>query len=138
MNCYTLFLIKPDSTEKNRIGTILRMVEENGFIIKEMKMFTMDAEFAASFYDIHQGKYFYQRLVDFMCSGKTVACILYKKNAVNDLRDLIGETEYDNSKPGTIRHLYGETITRNAVHASDSEENAGIEIRKVFPEFKYE
>lgn len=128
----TLLLIKPDSTSKNHIGAILQIVEEHGFVVDQLKMIRMDEPLAARFYAVHKGKDFYQKLVDFMTSGKTVAAVLLRDNAVAELRKLVGTTDYHNSKPETIRRIYGETITRNAVHASDSVENAHNEISIIF------
>ncbi len=137
MKDYTLFLIKPDSTIKNHIGAILKIIEEHGFVIKEMKMFRMDRKFADRFYEIHKGKDFYDNLIKFMTSGRTVAAVLYRKNAINELRKVIGKTDYHETKPETIRRIYGETVTRNAVHAADSPEHAKEEILKIFPDFKF-
>ncbi len=133
----TLLLIKPDSTAKNHTGAILKIIEEHGYIIKEMIMFHMDREFAERFYAVHKGKIFYEKLIEFMTSGKTVAAILQKENAVEHLRKIVGKTDYHETKPETIRRIYGETVTRNAVHASDSHEHAKEEISIIFPEYKY-
>lgn len=132
----TLLLIKPDSTRKNHIGSILSIIEEHHFVIEELKMIVMDNDLANRFYSIHKGKDFYDRLIAFMISGKTVAAVLSKDNAVKQLRELVGATDYHQSKPETIRRIYGETITKNAVHASDSVENAEKEISIIFPENK--
>ncbi len=130
----TLFMIKPNATAKNNIGQILKMVEEHGFIIDWMKMIKFDEKLAGEFYSEHKGKPFYPRLVDFMKSGKTVAVVLHRNNAVQLLRKLVGDTDCEQANPGTIRYLFGDTITRNAVHASDSIESAKREIALVFPE----
>ena len=134
---YTLFLIKPDSTEKNRIGAILKIIEEHDFVVEDIKMLNMDRDFAEYFYKEHTGKGFFDELLEFMTSGKTVAVILSRKDAVHKLRKVIGKTDYHETKPETIRRIYAESITRNAVHASDSLKNAKIEILKVFPDFKF-
>jgi nucleoside-diphosphate kinase len=128
----TLLLIKPNATAKNQIGEILRMVEAHGFVIDNLKLFRFDTDLAEQFYDIHQGKPFFQRLIDFMTSGKTVAVVLHRNDAVAMLRKLVGDTDHTKAAPGTIRFLFGETITVNAVHASDSPENAAREIALIF------
>ncbi len=132
MNERTLLLIKPDSTKKNHIGAILQIIEEHCFKIEDIKMFVMDDEMASNFYAEHEGKDFYERLVTFMKSGKTVGVILSRENAIKELRNLAGSTDYHESKPETIRRIYGETITKNAVHASDSPESAKREIKIIF------
>lgn len=130
----TLLLIKPNATAKNQIGEILRMVETHGFVIDNLKLFRFDTALAEQFYDIHRGKPFFQRLIDFMISGKTVAAILHRNDAVAILRQLVGNTDHTKAAPGTIRYLFGETITVNAVHASDSPDNAAREIALIFAE----
>ncbi len=130
-------LIKPDSTKKNHAGAILKIIEEHGFIIKELKMFQMDNETSSKFYAIHKGKDFYEKLLKFMRSGKTVAAVLQRDDAIQELRKLVGKTDYHNTKPETIRRIYGESITKNAVHASDSVEHAKTEIKIIFPDFSY-
>lgn len=128
----TLLLIKPNATEKNLIGRILNRMEENHFRIKDLKLFRMDHAFAEVFYEMHIGKPFYDKLCDFMMSGVTVAAVLEKENAISDLRLLLGNTDPAKANPGTIRYLFGESVTINAVHGSDSPENAEREIKLVF------
>lgn len=128
----TLFLIKPNVTGKNKVGRILKMVEENGFTIQKMKMFKMSQAFAFKFYEIHKEKSFFEKLVKFMCSGKTVAVLLQRENAIDKLRELVGDTNPQKANLGSIRYLFGDDITRNAVHASDSQETAQKEIKLVF------
>ena len=137
MDRHTVLLIKPDSTKKNHTGAILKIVEEHGFIIKELKMFQMDEEVSSKFYAIHKGKDFYEKLLKFIQSGKTVAAILQRNDAIQELRKLVGKTDFHNTKPQTIRRIYGESITKNAVHASDSVEHAKTEIKIIFPDFSY-
>jgi nucleoside-diphosphate kinase len=132
----TLLMIKPNATAKNKVGEILKIVEDHGFIIEWVKTIKFDDELAAQFYAEHVGKPFYPRLSEFMKSGRTVAVVLHRNNAVELLRKLVGNTDYEKANPGTIRYLYGETITRNAVHASDSNESADREIHLIFPEIK--
>jgi nucleoside-diphosphate kinase len=132
----TLLLIKPNATARNLIGEILSFVEKNGFIIEHLKMIQMTDDLAEKFYAEHQGKDFYERLINFMQSGKIVAAILHRNNAVEKLRELVGDTDFHKARLGTLRYLYAETITRNAVHASDSIEKVKREIDLIFPERK--
>jgi nucleoside-diphosphate kinase len=132
MNQLTLLLIKPNATKRNLIGKILQIIEENRFRIVDLKLINMTDEIAGKFYAVHKEKAFYEKLCDFMTSGSTIAVILDKENAVNDLRTLVGNTDPDKANPGTIRYLYGESLTINAVHASDSPENAENEIKIIF------
>ena len=123
----TLTMIKPDAVSKNYTGGILRMINEAGFRICAMKLCKLSREQAESFYAVHRERPFYTGLVEFMSSGPVVAAILEKENAVNDFRELIGATNPANAAPGTVRALYAEDVQRNAVHGSDSDENAMIE-----------
>lgn len=123
----TLTMIKPDAVEKNFTGAILKMINEAGFCIKAMKYTRISMEQAGLFYAVHQDKPFYGDLVEFMSSGPIVAAILEKENAISDFRKLIGATNPANAEPGTVRALYAESVQRNAVHGSDSDENALIE-----------
>jgi|SRR5690554_752228 len=132
----TLFIIKPDATEKKKIGAILNMIEDNGFDILDLKMIKMNRAIAEKFYSEHLGKDYCDRLIDFMISGKSVVAILSKENAIRDLRKLNGETDPKDASPGTLRHAYGENLPRNAVHASDSLESGTREISILFPEYK--
>jgi len=130
----TLLLIKPNSTEKNQIGSILKMVEENEFVIDQLKMFKMDEDLANAFYAEHLGKGFFDELSAFMRSGKIVGVVLSRENAVLKLRELVGNTDCTKAALGTIRSIFGESIGENAVHASDSIESAEREIGLIFPE----
>ncbi len=130
---HTLMLIKPNATEKHKIGEILKIVEDDGFIIERMRMIRMTKEFAETFYSVHRGKPFFERLIKFMTSGKTVAVVLGRENAVTELRRIVGATDPAKAETGTIRALYGETVTFNAVHASDSIEHGMDEIQILFP-----
>ena len=136
MQEYTLLLIKPNATGKNRIGAILEMVEEAGFIVEQMRLLVIDDDLAGRFYGVHRDKPFYARLVEFMTSGKTVAVCLRRDYAVSHLRSLVGATNPGQAAPGTIRHKYGDSVTKNAVHASDSAENAIREICLMFPQLE--
>ena len=130
----TLILIKPNATRRNLIGEIIKMLEDNRFEIKHLKSFNISDDLAAEFYKEHIGKNFYQDLVKFMQSGRIIGAVLKKENAVEDLRKLAGKTNPKDADPGTIRYLYGESVQRNAVHASDSTNSAKREIKLIFPE----
>ena len=132
----TFTMIKPSSVRNNHIGAILKMINDNGFRIKAMKLTTMTRANAEAFYGIHAGKPFFEGLVDFMSSGPIVAAILEKENAIADYRELIGNTNPDKAAPGTIRALFAESMTANAVHGSDSDENALIEGKFFFSELE--
>ncbi len=123
----TFTMIKPTSVQSNHIGPILKMINEGGFVIKAMKFTKLSKEQAAMFYTVHKGKPFYEKLVNFMSSGPIVAAILEKENAVEDYRSLIGATNPENAAEDTIRKRYASNMTENAVHGSDSDENAKIE-----------
>ena len=120
-------MIKPDAVEKNLIGPVLAKINEGGFRICAMKYMKLTAQQAQKFYAVHADKPFYNDLVAFMSSGPIVAAMLEKENAVQGFRDLIGATNPANAAPGTIRALFAESVQRNAVHGSDSDENAIIE-----------
>jgi len=123
----TLTMVKPDAVAKNFTGGILGMINEAGFRICAMKLCKLSREQAELFYAVHRERPFYAGLVEFMSSGPVVAAILEKENAVNDFRELIGATNPANAAPGTVRAIYAEDVQRNAVHGSDSDENALIE-----------
>ena len=123
----TLTMIKPDAVRKNSIGGILQMINEAGFRIIAMKYTKLSKEKAGEFYAVHKERPFYGELVDFMSSGPIVAAILEKDNAVEDFRKLIGATDLSKAEEGTIRKKYASSIGENAVHGSDSDENANIE-----------
>ena len=123
----TFTMIKPDAVANGHIGAILDKIIDNGFKIVAMKYTALSAEKAGEFYSIHQGRPFYNDLVKFMSSGPIVAAILEKDNAIEDYRKLIGATDPTKAEPGTIRNLYSKSIDANAVHGSDSDENAKIE-----------
>jgi nucleoside-diphosphate kinase len=127
MRNITLTMIKPDAVENNNIGGILKMINEAGFRVKALKYTQLTPAQAGHFYAIHKERSFYNELVTFMTSGPIVAAILEKDNAVEDFRKLIGATNPANAVEGTIRKVFAESIERNAVHGSDSDENAKIE-----------
>lgn len=123
----TFTMIKPDAVENGYIGGILKMINEAGFRIVAMKYTKLSAEAAGKFYEVHKERPFYGELVDYMSSGPIVAAILEKENAVADFRTLIGATDPTKADEGTIRKIYAKSIAANAVHGSDSDENAQIE-----------
>ena len=123
----TFTMIKPDATEKGYTGAILQMINEAGFRIVAMKMTHLSAAKAGGFYAVHRERPFYGELVEFMSRGPITAAILEKENAVEEFRKLIGATNPAQADEGTIRKLYATSIGENAVHGSDSDENAKIE-----------
>jgi nucleoside-diphosphate kinase len=124
----TFTMIKPDAVKAGHIGAILAKINEAGFRIVAMKYTKLSAEKAGEFYAVHSARPFYGELVGFMSSGPIVAAVLEKENAVEDFRKLIGATDPAKADPGTIRALFAKSIGENAVHGSDSDENAAIEI----------
>lgn len=123
----TFTMLKPDATSANNTGAIIKMMEEAGFKIVAMKRTRMTAEVAGQFYAVHSERPFYADLCAYMSSGPIVAMILEKDNAVADFRTLIGATDPAKAEKGTIRNLFAKSIEANAVHGSDSDENAEIE-----------
>lgn len=123
----TFTMIKPTAFKNNHAGAILKMINEAGFVIKAMKLTRLSDEQAGAFYAVHKERPFYGSLVEFMSSGPIIAAILEKENAVEDYRTLIGATNPANAAEGTIRKLYATSLQENAVHGSDSDENAIIE-----------
>lgn len=123
----TFTMIKPDGVENGHIGAILNHISQAGFRIIAMKYTRLTPETAGQFYAIHKERPFYKDLVSYMSSGPIVAAILEKENAVEEFRSLIGATDPSKAAPGTIRNLYAKSIEANAVHGSDSNENAAIE-----------
>lgn len=123
----TFTMLKPDALEANNTGKILTMILDAGFAIKAMKLTRLTEGEAKEFYEVHKERPFYGELVEYMTSGPIVAAILEKENAVEDFRKLIGATDPAEAAEGTIRKKYAESKARNAVHGSDSDENAEIE-----------
>lgn len=123
----TFTMIKPDGVESKNIGNILQMITDAGFSIKAMKLTKLTVEQAKKFYEVHSERPFYMELVEYMTSGPIVAAILEKENAMADFRTLIGATDPSEAAPNTIRAKYAESKAKNAVHGSDSDENAAIE-----------
>mgnify|MGYP002031343437 FL=1 len=120
-------MLKPDSIEKGNIGPILEKITASGFRIVAMKLTQLTIPDAQAFYAVHKDRPFFEDLVSYMTSGPIVAAILEKDNAVEDFRTLIGATNPAEAAEGTIRKMFAESISQNAVHGSDSDENASIE-----------
>lgn len=129
----TLAIIKPDVVGKSQLGKIIAHLEEEGFVVREMRMERLTSDRAREFYAIHAGRPFYESLVEFMISGPCVPMVLESRDAVGRLRETIGATDPARAEAGTIRRLYAESVERNAIHASDSPENARREIEFFFP-----
>lgn len=123
----TFTMIKPDAVQDGHIGAILHKINEAGFRIVALKLTKLSAEKAGEFYEVHRERPFYGELVGFMSSGAIIAAVLEKDNAVEDFRKLIGATDPAKAEPGTIRAMFARSIGENAVHGSDSDENALIE-----------
>ena len=130
----TFTMLKPDSVEKGNIGAILEKINSAGFRIVAMKLTQMSNQDARRFYSIHKDRPFFDDLVSYMTSGPIVAAILEKENAVEQFRKLIGSTDPTEAAEGTIRNLFASSISENAIHGSDSDENALIESRFHFSE----
>lgn len=127
MSNKTIAIIKPDAVAKNVIGEIVAKITQAGFKVNGMKLIKLSESQAGAFYEIHKERPFYGELIEYMTSGPVVPISLEKDNAVEDFRKLIGATNPDEAEEGTIRKLYGAGIEANAIHGSDSDENAAIE-----------
>ena len=136
MSNRTFTMIKPDATSKGHTGAILDQIIKAGFSVKAMKWIQLSETQAGEFYAVHKERPFYGELVEFMCSGPIVAAILEKENAVADFRTLIGATNFKDAAEGTIRKKYASSMGENAVHGSDSDENAAIEGNFFFSSFE--
>ena len=128
----TLAIIKPDAVAARHVGKIIAHLESEGFHIREAQLVRLSPDRAESFYEVHRERPFFRPLVTFMTSGPALALALERDNAVAHLRDVIGATDPAQAKPGTIRHLYAQSKERNAIHASDSPENAAREVAFFF------
>jgi nucleoside-diphosphate kinase len=128
----TLLMIKPDGVEKRLIGRIIWILEENGFNILGIKSKHFTKEEAERFYEVHRGKEFFNSLIDYITGGMVVGIMVEGENAVEKVRELIGATDPKKARVGTIRFMYGESIERNIVHASDSKESADRELKFFF------
>jgi len=128
----TLAILKPDCIEKNLIGQVVQQINEAGFKILAMKMTRLTDDSAGGFYEVHKERPFFNDLMEYMTSGACVPIALEKENAVADFRKLIGATNPKDAEEGTVRKLYAESIEKNIVHGSDSDENAALEISHFF------
>lgn len=129
---FTFTYIKPTAVRNNHVGEILSMIEKGGFRIVALKKTTFTPEMAHQFYGEHEGKEFFERLMKHSLSGSIVAVVLEKEDAVLDFRKFIGATNPENAEEGTIRNVFGETVTSNAIHGSDSDESAEREMSFFF------
>ena len=120
-------MIKPDAMNNGYAGLIIAHIEKAGFKLIAMKLTHLDKESAEKFYEVHKGKVFFDDLIKYITSGPIIAAILEKENAVEDFRKLIGNTNPEEADEGTIRNMYAKSIDANAIHGSDSDENAQIE-----------
>ena len=136
MSNRTFTMIKPDAFAKGHSGAIIDHNLKGGFRIVALKLTRLSREKAGEFYDIHRARPFFGELVDFMSSGPIIAAILEKENAVADFRKLIGATDPAKADPGTIRKLFAASLGENAIHGSDSDENARIESDFFFNSFE--
>ncbi|MHB8578922.1 MAG: nucleoside-diphosphate kinase [Ignavibacteriaceae bacterium] len=132
MSYKTLAIIKPDAVKKNLTGQIISKIIDAGFKIKAMKMVRLTKDSACGFYEVHKARPFYNDLVEYMTSGPCVPIALEKENAVAELRNLIGATDPAEAADGTIRKLFAASKAENAIHGSDSDENAVLEISHFF------
>jgi nucleoside-diphosphate kinase len=132
----TFTIVKPSALSMNYLGPILTNITDNGFKVIAIKMLHLSKDQATAFYSIHQGKPFFDGLIKFMTSGPVVVATLMKNNAVEDYRKIIGATNPEKADAGTIRKLYGIDMERNAVHGSDSDENALIESHFFFSDIE--
>lgn len=133
---FTFAIVKPNSVRTGKAGPILAMINEAGFQISAMKMIRMTTRQAEYFYDVHRGKPFFESLVEFMTSGPVFVMILKHENAVEEFRKLIGATDPEKADPGTIRKIFAISLQMNAVHGSDSDENARREADCFFSTFE--
>jgi nucleoside-diphosphate kinase len=131
---YTLMIIKPDAFSSGKAGKIIAHLEAGGFKIRAARVMRMTEAQAGEFYAVHRERPFYKSLVSFMTSGTCMPMVLEKNGAVAALRQAIGATDPREAEPGTVRKLYAESKERNAIHASDSDENASREARFFFAE----
>lgn len=132
----TLAIIKPDAVGSKKAGKILAHLEQAGFQVKALRLLSLSKEQAGAFYAVHRERPFYSELVDFMTSGPVIPVVLEAPDAVAKLRETIGATDPAEAAPGTIRRLYAESKGRNAIHASDSDENAAREIAFFFSDYE--
>lgn len=130
----TLAIIKPDAVASGKAGKVLALLQEKGFAVRALRMTRISQAQAEAFYEVHRERPFYASLVSFMTSGPAIPMVLEAEGAVAALREAIGATDPAQAAPGTVRALYAESKERNAIHASDSDENAAREIAFFFSE----
>jgi len=128
----TLIILKPDSVRRNLVGDILSRFEKKGFVISKLKMLTFTKEMAEQFYSVHNTKPFFNELVTYITSGRVVVAVISGDNAIEETRQIIGKTNPQEASPGTIRGDFGNNITENSIHASDSTESFDKEVNVVF------
>ena len=126
-NNFTFTMIKPDAVEDGYIGLIIDKIINSGFKFKFLKMSTLSIKEAQKFYEIHKDRPFFNELVSFITRGPIIVAVIEKKNAVQEFRKLIGSTNPEEAKEGTIRKIYAKSVGENAIHGSDSDENAILE-----------
>jgi nucleoside-diphosphate kinase len=130
----TLGIVKPDAVETGKTGAILAHLQTAGFTIRAARLVRLTRAEAAAFYEVHRGRPFYEELVAFMTSGPCLPVVLERQEAVTHMRNVIGATDPAEAAPGTVRKIFAESKGRNAIHASDSPENAAREVAFFFPE----
>jgi nucleoside-diphosphate kinase len=130
----TLGIVKPDAVAGGKTGKIVAHLEQAGFVLRAARLARLSESQAGAFYEVHRGRPFYDELVRFMTSGPCLPMVLERENAVAHLRAVIGATDPAEAAPGTIRKLYAESKGKNAIHASDSQDNADREVRFFFSE----
>jgi nucleoside-diphosphate kinase len=136
MSNITFTMIKPDAVANGHTGKIIDQIIQSGFKIVAMKYIHLSNDMAGSFYNVHRERPFFNDLVSFMTSGPIVAAVLEKDNAVSDFRKIIGATDPSKADAGTIRNLFAKSIDANAIHGSDSDDNAAIEASFFFSAFE--
>ena len=132
---FTFSMIKPDAVRAGNVGGIITMIENDGFSIKALTLRKLTVEEAAKFYEVHQARSFYKDMCQLIAAGEVMPIVLQKKEAVSAMRTLIGATNPKEAVEGTVRYKFGLSIDENAIHASDSDENALVEIQFFFPNF---
>ena len=130
----TLGIVKPDAVETGKTGAILAHLQKAGFTVRAARLVRLTRAEAAAFYEVHRGRPFYDDLVEFMTSGPCLPMVLERQDAVTHMRNVIGATDPAEAAPGTVRKLFAESKGRNAIHASDSPENATREVAFFFTE----
>jgi nucleoside-diphosphate kinase len=133
---YTFSIIKPNAVRTGKTGPILSMINEGGFEISAIKMVQITTQQAEAFYEVHKGKPFYEDLVEFMTSGPVIVLILKHENAVSEFRKLLGATDPEKAEQGTVRKNFGVSVKMNAIHGSDSDENAARESNFFFSDIE--